>query len=411
MEDCENVGPVERPRPAVYDPAFTQETAMQPDVEAMLVRRVLAHLERRTTDTAAAPSTIPVAAYTGEGQHERERVRLFRELPLAIGHASQLAAPGDFFTHDAAGAPLLAVRTDEGGVAVYLNVCRHRGTRVEPAACGQRKAFVCPYHAWSYGRDGRLIGVPHPEGFAGVAPEGRGLVRVPAGVAAGLLFVKPRPVGDGEPAELDAELAAWLGPLAHDLEGFGCAAGHVYAPRTVTRALSWKLSIDVFLEAYHVRPAHRTSIYPMFFDNVGLVDPIGPHLRNVFPKRSIRELAGRPEAEWSLRPHANVLFHLFPNTLILVEPDHAAVLHIWPDGPARTVLTSYTLVPEPPATDKARAYWDANNAILYGAVDEDFAMGESIQRGLHAGANRELVFGAFEHALAHFHHQIELRTA
>jgi hypothetical protein len=150
----------------------------------------------------------------------------------------------------------------------------------------------------------------------------------------------------------------------------------------------------------------------MFFDNVGLVDPIGPHLRNVFPKRSIRELAGRelaglPESEWSLRRHANLLFHLFPSTLILVEPDHAAVLHLWPDGPTRTRLQSYTLVPEPPATDKARAYWDANNAILYGATAEDFERGESIQRGLASGANPALTFAAYEHALTHFHAHVD----
>lgn len=384
---------------------------MQQALQAALVRRVLAHLERKTTDAEPAPSTIPVAAYTDPARHERERERLFRDLPLAIGHASQLAAPGDFFTHDAAGAPLLVVRTEDGGIAAYLNVCRHRGTRVEAAPCGQRRAFLCPYHNWSYGLDGRLIGVPHEHGFAGIGREARGLVRVPAGVAAGFVFVRPRPPAPGEAVSLDGELAAWLGPLAGDLDGFGCTTSHVYAPRTSPRALSWKLAIDVFLESYHLRPTHRASIYGMFFDNLGLVDPVGPHLRNVFPKRTIRELADLPEAEWALRRHANVLYHLFPNTLVLVEPDHAAVLHLWPDGPARTVLASYTLVPEPPATDKARAYWDANNAILYGAVDEDFAMGESIQRGLASGANRELVFGAFEHALAHFHRQIERHAA
>src|SRR5204863_18719 len=161
--------------------------AMQADLQAALIRRVLAHLEQRTTDTAAAPSTIPVATYTDLARYEHERARLFRELPLAIGHVSQLSAP-----------------------------------------------------------------------------------------------------------------------------------------RMVTRALSWKLGIDVFLEAYHLRPTHRNSIYGMFFDNVGLVDPIGPHLRNVFPKRTIRELAAlrelpdQPETAWSLRRHANVLFHLFPNTLVLI---------------------------------------------------------------------------------------------
>jgi phenylpropionate dioxygenase-like ring-hydroxylating dioxygenase large terminal subunit len=173
------------------------------------------------------------------------------------------------------------------------------------------------------------------------------------------------------------------------------------------RALSWKLAIDVFLEAYHLRPTHRDSIYTMFFDNLGLVDRVGPHLRNVFPKRTIRELAGVPENEWRIRQHANVLFHLFPNTLVLVEPDHAAVLHLWPTGPGTCLLTSYMLVPEEPKTDKARAYWDANDRILLNAIAEDFAMGESIQRGLASGANSEVVFGAFEHALAHFHAQIE----
>jgi hypothetical protein len=146
----------------------------------------------------------------------------------------------------------------------------------------------------------------------------------------------------------------------------------------------------------------------MFFDNLGLVDPHGPHLRNIFPKRSIRELAIRDPSEWKLRTHANILFHLFPNTLVLVEPDHAAVLHLWPQGLDQTLLTAYTLVPEAPATEKARAYWDRNNAILYNAVNEDFAMGESIQRGITAGANSDVLFGAFEHALAHFHHGIDV---
>jgi hypothetical protein len=86
------------------------------------------------------------------------------------------------------------------------------------------------------------------------------------------------------------------------------------------------------------------------------------------------------------------------------------VLHLWPIDAEHTQLSSYLLVPEPPASDKARAYWDANLAILMNAIAEDFAMGESIQRGLASGANREVIFGAFEHALAHFHAQIEART-
>ena len=366
-------------------------------LQVQLVRRVLAHLEHETTDSDAAPTTAPVALYADRAEIEREIGVLFRELPVAIGHVSQVPHPGDFFTHDATGVPLLVVR-GEDGPAAFVNVCRHRGTRVEPAACGSnKKAFTCPYHAWSYACDGKLLHVPHERGFAN-ATAGRDLVRVPLAVIAGLIFVVPG--GASTP------IADWLGPLAADLEGFGLATSHAYAPTVMSKQLVWKLAIDVFLEAYHVKPAHRATIYPMFFDNVGLVDRIGPHQRNVFPKRSIRELAASDERGWQLRAHANVLYHLFPNTLVLVEPDHAAVLHLWPRGPTETLLTSYTLVPEPPVTEKARTYWDKNNAILYNAIAEDFAMGESIQRGLASGAQRDVIFGAFEHGLAHFHSQV-----
>lgn len=373
-----------------------------------LVRRVLAHVEAKTTDTAPAGETLDASAYSDDARLEREIALLFRGLPLAVGHASQLPRPGDFITHDATRVPLLVVRRDDGSLEAFINVCRHRGTRVEAAASGNKRAFSCPYHGWTYGKRGQLLTIPHERGFACIDKATRGLVRVSAGEAAGVIFVKPSPLSEGDDASLDAR--AWLGTLADDLEGFGVGSSVVYGPRSVQRALSWKLAIDIFLEAYHLRPTHKNTIYPMFFDNLGLVDREGPHLRNIFPKRTIKELAAEPESTWTLRKHANVLFHLFPGTLVLVQPDHSAVLHVWPNGPNRTTIASYLLVPEAPVSDKARAYWDANAAVLYGATDEDFAMGESIQKGVASGANREVVFGAFEHALSHFHGEIARQT-
>jgi phenylpropionate dioxygenase-like ring-hydroxylating dioxygenase large terminal subunit len=374
-----------------------------------LVRRALAHLENRTTDRAGGPTLRPVAAYADPARLGRETAALFRDMPVAIAHASTLPAPGDFLTHDASGVPLLVVRGDDGKLRAFLNVCRHRGTRLENAPCGQKKAFVCPYHAWSYTRSGSLLAIPHDSGFAGIDREGRGLVPVAVAETSGFVWVRPRPAANSADAELD--IATFLGPqITRDLAGFGVDGAHVYAPRTFTKDVGWKLAIDVFLEAYHLKTAHRTTIYPIFFDNLGLVDPLGPHLRNVFPKRTLRDLPSLPPERWELRKHANILFHLFPNTLILVEPDHCAILHVWPDGPSRTILTTYTLVPEAPVAEKARAYWDLNNEILYRAIGEDLALGESIQRGFASGANDEVVFGAFEHALEHFHREVDRRT-
>lgn len=383
---------------------------MEAKTQITLAKRALAHVAARTTDADSGPTTVAVATYLDDEQLAREQERIFRALPMAVAHVSTLASPGDFVTHDLSGMPLLVVRGDDGRLSAFLNVCRHRGARVEDRPCGSaKKAFVCPYHAWSYARDGGLLGIPHDSGFAGIDRNSRGLVRVPAGEAAGLVWVRASRATSEADADLDVH--AFLGPLAEDLEGFGLASSHVYAPRTYTKEMNWKLAFDIFLEAYHLRSAHKDSIYGIFFDNIGLVDRLGPHRRTVFPKRTIRELVSQPDEVLgrSLRKHANVLYHLFPNTLVLVQPDHAAVFHAFPDGPTRVRFTSYTAVPEPPTTEKARAYWDANDAILYRATDEDFALGESIQRGLASGANDGVVLGAFEHALAHFHAEVANR--
>ncbi|MBX3233447.1 MAG: Rieske 2Fe-2S domain-containing protein [Labilithrix sp.] len=384
---------------------------MKQGLQVELVKRVLAHVDAKTTDADPSGRTLEIGAYADGERMTREIGTLFRELPLMIAHVSDLPNAGDFLTHEASGTPLLVVRRDDGGVDAFLNVCRHRGTRVEDAPRGNKRAFSCPYHGWTYGRRGQLVTVPHERGFACIDKASRGLVRVAAGVASGFVFAVPEALAEGASHELDVR--AWLGPLADDLEGFGTASAvaHDGDRRAVVRDISWKLAIDIFLETYHLRPTHKDSIYPMFFDNIGLVDRVGPHLRNVFPKRSIRELAGADESTWSLRTHANVLFHLFPNTLVLVQPDHAAVLNVWPIGPTRAQVASYLLIPERAESDKARGYWKANADILYGATDEDFAMGESIQRGLSSGANTDVVFASYEHALAHFHEGIARHTS
>jgi phenylpropionate dioxygenase-like ring-hydroxylating dioxygenase large terminal subunit len=363
---------------------------MKQQTQIDLVNRVLAHVEARTTD-CGEPRAQPVEAYLSPERYAAE-LALFRRGPILVGHGAEIAEPGDFITREVAGVPLLFVRQDDGSISGFVNVCRHRGTCVVDAerGCG-RKSFVCPYHGWTYGRDGALVGVPDRRGFPEI-PEG--LAPLPAIEVAGFIST----------GALERPAA-----IADDLAGFDLAGHRVYAPVQRREPMGWKLALDIFLESYHLRVAHRDTIYPMFFDNLGLVDPFEPHLRNVFPKRSIRELAASDPETWSLRAHANILYCLFPNTIVLIEPDHAAVLHVLPDGIDRCVITAYTLVPEEP-DERAARYWDKNNEILYAAISEDFALGASIQRGLASGANRALQFGAFEHALGYFHRWVDQKT-
>jgi len=368
-----------------------------------LIHRVLEHLRTGTTHMVEDESSLPVAPYLQPERLEAER-RLFRKLPMIVGHVSQLAEPGDYFTHDSLGAPLLLCRTASGEVTCFLNVCRHRGTRLVPEGQGRRRqAFVCPYHGWTYDSTGRLRAVPDEVGFPSRPTESVGLVRVPVQERLGFLWVALEPGGP--------DVDTFLAPVMEDMAGFGLGKLVAYGSHRMEKKLNWKLSMEIFLEAYHLKYAHRESIYPKFFNNVGLVDHRSPHIRCIFPKRTIQELAGTPEAGWELRKHANVLFQVFPNVLVLVQPDHVSVNTVHPLGTDVTEFQTFWLMPERPETEKATRYWQKNMDILIGAVQEDLAMGESIQSGLRSGANEFVRLARYEQGLRYFRDDLDAYLA
>ncbi len=374
---------------------------MRHDVQVALIERVLANIAGRTTDMGEQEQWSPVERYTDPARLAREQGTLFRRWPLLVGFSSQLDQPGAFVTHRLSGVPILVVRQKDGGLKAFLNVCRHRGTCLVEAGGGTARSFVCPYHAWTYGTDGALKGLPHADAFPTLDKAVNGLVELPVAERHGMVFVRPEP---GPAFDLDAHLGA---EIADDFAGFGLA-GHVgFEPREFPKAMNWKLFFDSSLEGYHFQFAHRDTIAPMFHDNLTVVDWLPPNVRAVLPKRSITELEGTDPAGWDIRPHSNLLYTVFPNTIVLVQPDHVATMTVWPDGVGRTVVQGGTLVPEPPATDKARAYWRRNQDIFYDAIDEDFEMIESIQRGLAAAAQPALRLGRMEWIIEDYHRGLE----
>src|ERR1700761_9616221 len=119
----------------------------------------------------------PTAASSSDTVHEAERRMILAE-PVIVGHVSQLRQPGDFITHRDCGVPLLVVRQDDGGIKAFVDACRHRGARVCTAASGSAQAFTCPYHGWTYRRDGALLRVPR-DGFPNLDTAKSGLVELP----------------------------------------------------------------------------------------------------------------------------------------------------------------------------------------------------------------------------------------
>ena len=144
--------------------------------ERAIIETVLGYCDNGGTHLQPDVMQIPVTEYTDPERLNREIEVLFRQFPIIVGHASALAAPGDFFTHNSTGVPMLIARNRVGEVKAFLNVCRHRGARVEQQPCGKANTFSCPYHSWTYDLDGNLRGLPKDTNFGDIDKSELGLV-------------------------------------------------------------------------------------------------------------------------------------------------------------------------------------------------------------------------------------------
>ena len=123
---------------------------------------------------------------------EEEKATVFSTTWQVVGHVHQAAEPGDYFTFDLIGEPLLIVRGDDGVLRGFYNVCRHRAGN--PATdCGNRKLFRCGYHGWTYRLDGALLVTPEFDGVEDFDPKNFGLVPVRLEEWFNLIFVNLDP--------------------------------------------------------------------------------------------------------------------------------------------------------------------------------------------------------------------------
>src|SRR5512135_1513154 len=177
---------------------------MERQQELAVGRRLLGHLDARTTDLAEAMFRNRTINYSCRERADLERRKLFRYGPIFMGLSTRLPKPGDFLTEDVAGMPVLMTRSQDGKVHAFANICRHRGAPVAQG-CGSARAFTCPYHGWTYDLAGKLLGTTDKVGFAGLDLASHGLSRLPVAEKHGMLFVRANPVKDGESDTIDID--------------------------------------------------------------------------------------------------------------------------------------------------------------------------------------------------------------
>jgi phenylpropionate dioxygenase-like ring-hydroxylating dioxygenase large terminal subunit len=372
--------------------------------ELAVGRRLLGHIDGRTTDLAEAMFRNRVSAYSCRERASLERDRLFRERPIFMGLSTRLPKPGDYLTEDVAGMPVLMTRGTDGEVRAFANICRHRGAPVAQG-CGNARAFVCPYHGWTYDAGGRLLGTTDKVGFAGIDLASHGLVRLPAAERHGLMFVRPKPIGQGEGASID--LDADLGALVPDLAALRLETYPMFSADRVAPRINWKFAIDTFLEGYHIPHLHRKTIAPYFIGNVGTFDGAGPHGRMCVARTSIDAVRPLAEGERNYRPHVISIYQLFPNTILIWQVDHIEIWRAFPDRDDASRCDVEMTIYKPQDNDRPDAYWEKNRDIAIRTVmEEDFPLGERMQIGFESGATEEVIYGRNEPSLVHFHTSI-----
>ena len=363
-----------------------------------VARRALANLEARTTDMCDEVWYEPVANYADQARHERELDVLFRRTPLLLGLSCDWPEAGSFRTFDdLPGVPLLLVRGDDGVLRAFLNVCRHRGARLVHDDDGVLQRVRCPFHAWTYTREGALDRVPFEVGFEGLDRSTSGLTEVGCREWHGMVWVVATP---GAAVDLDAH----LGPLAPLLASYEFERAQRFVAHRLD-ATNWKLAVDTYLEGYHFASLHPRTINPINHDNLMVFDAYGPHTRQGFPRRTVHELRSMPEEEWDVHRHVTCVHQLFPNVAFTVSPEGVLINAVYPGArfdESVTIQTHYTR--EPITDDEQRATMEWRSALVRDVVrDEDYWMTASIQAGIGSGAQDHVVFGRNEQALQHYH--------
>ncbi len=338
--------------------------------------------------------TLPAAAYLDPAVFALERERIFAREWVCVAREESVPAAGDYVVVRVAGESVLLVRGRDGVLRGFFNVCRHRGCelvltgREQPPAADVGTitgnfptAIRCPYHSWTYALDGTLRAAPFLDDGDAIALADLPLHPVAVDGWGGFVFVRLASDGTGE--SLADQLGEGPGRLArYPLAALRSAHRIVYDV-----AANWKVILENYNECYHCAGVHPElcAIVPAFKHRGGseLDWEAGiPHAPGAWTFTRSGTTARAPfpglSAEEKVR-HKGELF--YPNLLISMSADHAAVFTLWPVDPRRTSIACDFLFHPDEITQSgfdpsdAIEFWDLVNR-------QDWTICEGVQRGM-----------------------------
>ena len=346
--------------------------------------------------------SLPGWLYFDPEFFEAEKRAFLRAAPQVVCHESEIARPGEWRTLEYLGDSIIVIRGDDGEVRAFSNVCRHRGSRLVDGTGGSGKVLTCPYHAWSYARDGRLVGVPHRHEYPGLQTEKLGLFPVALEKWHGFLFVTLEP---GAPS-----VAEMMAPFEAEVAAYRFEELQVMGRVTLRpRPLNWKTIADNYSDHLHIAVGHP-----------GLTRLFGKAYRieaKEWVDRMEGDLVEKASANLSERAYQKYLaeaehlppshrrkwlyYKLFPNVAFDIYPDQVDFMQFLPVSSTETVIReiSYAL---PDGRREMRAARYLNWRINRRVNAEDTELITRVQLGMQSPAYQAGPLGTSEVCLRSF---------
>ena len=338
----------------------------------------------RSSSTSSPQRTLPARYYNDPEIFRAELESFFCETWVCAGRVEQVRTPGEFFLREFAGESIIVTRDAAGTLHAFYNVCRHRGTRMCREAEGTFSGRIqCPYHGWTYGLDGRLMGAPHME--ESLRHEEYPLHGVQCAEWDGHIFLNLDPH--------TTSLAEQLGDLPQKFAPWRMNELRLYRRIEYDVAANWKLIVTNYNECLHC-PVLNPMLSRVSDYLSGVNDP--PHGSYIGGSMEFRDEAETMSTDGVRRRAflpglsgdlcAQVLYYtVFPNLLLSLHPDYMMTHTLWPQAVDRThVICEWHFHPDEIAkpgfqADDAVEFWNITNR-------EDWGISELSQKGISSRA-------------------------
>ena len=297
-------------------------------------------LEKAMEPYAAGAKSLPQKYFVSPDIFTKEQAEIFSKEWLLVGHQSQIPDAGDYIVQRVNHESLFVIRDRGAKIHGFFNVCRHRGSRLIEDNCGNRAAIQCPYHAWTYALDGRLIGAPHMDEVPGFEKADYPLHEVNLGIWEGFIFVNLR---DASAERGDYSLEHWFAPLSGKFSHWNMSILQPAKRIEYDVRANWKLMFENYSECYHCPGVHPQLQKVSPYDSAKNDLRDGPFLggfMKINPGKSLTMSGNACAAFVGKIENLQQVFYysIFPNMLLSLHPEYVMVHQLWPQSPERTLI-------------------------------------------------------------------------